>query len=127
MECWRYCLGHVLGSAESPRASRAAVLWLDVAVLSPSSGHMENSLASLVDRVERLKQERQALNATKKEATKQLQKETRRLARLKSAMAKLTQEDLAACLELKARAVAVAKAKASAKAKAAPRPVETEG
>ena len=124
MEFWRYCLGHVLGSGESPRASRAAVLWLDVAVLSPSSGHMENSL---VDRVERLKQERKALNATKKEATKQLQKETRRLARLKSAMAKLTQEDLTACLELKALAVAVAKAKASAQAKAAPRPVETEG
>ena len=86
---------------------------------------------TLSEKVTRLREQQRLLGAQKRAATAALNREARRLNRLKSTIAKLSQEDLKNCVELKvaatqARAKAQAKAKAKAKAKAAARP-EVEG
>ena len=74
---------------------------------------MEGAGESLTDKIQRLKDEKAALTTARKAAQKALRKETRRMARIKAVINKISHEDLNQCLQI-ARAQPHPKAKASA-------------
>ena len=76
------------------------------------------SMETLTEKIARLKQQKACLTLARREAQKMLKKENRRLARLRSVLNKMSEEDLNQCLH-----IARAKPKARPKAKSAARDV----
>lgn len=71
---------------------------------------------TITEKINRLKEEKQALTVARKTKQKELKQETRRLTRLRQVITKFSPEDLNQCL-----VIAVAKAKVLPKPKAQPK------